>query len=609
MPTRLVMSEWSGNSPSSASSPDGGSSDEVVATEWSDDHVEISEDFGDDPANHGVAVAAELLALREALSEKELQILEIRQAHFSLANDDEMNAKVQTAARKELSSKMRESAVRAKAKIRVLRAELLAAREAAAAEREALAAERAAGASARDELTTYREKWVDEKRTAAVAEAVAEKAKEHVATAREERAEAREERDAARRETLEKTRELHALREATEPARRESQAALDEARRAAAQFQTAATAAEAELAEARGELTRVVRREEKATAAAKDRALTLLKQNADERVHEAITREAAAIEEAAMHAVIAKEAVAKAEAVARAQVELKAKTQQLIDRVAETQRHALNRTEAAARHKANASELRRQLADARVAMSKAATTRDLANVDPSARNAVAEASSTLADAMKQCFAVGAGEDPDGETLRRWLVGITGFGGDTASVNGAALLATAQRAAGALVAATSRAAAAERAAEDAKESTDAMRVELEATRAERDAAHAALDREKAVSQSWEDAAQRAALSLAASRDELSALRTTIADEDRRAVMDQGDIEAKIKRLEVWDEQKSQLGAVIQRLASRTFGGENQNGENEKSSPAQTKGVRSSIEKKHAVAPKTTVQVFR
>ncbi len=57
----------------------------------------------------------------------------------------------------------------------------------------------------------------------------------------------------------------------------------------------------------------------------------------------------------------------------------------------------------------------------------------------------AGAAGAVADGMKQCFAVGAGEDPDGETLRRWLAGITGFGGDTASVNGAALLATAQRA--------------------------------------------------------------------------------------------------------------------------------------------------------------------
>ena len=60
---------------------------------------------------------------------------------------------------------------------------------------------------------------------------------------------------------------------------------------------------------------------------------------------------------------------------------------------------------------------------------------------------------------------------------------------------------------------------------------------------------------------------------ASRDELSALRATIAAEDRRSALDEGDMEAKLKRLEVWDEQKSQLGAVIRRLASRTFGGEN------------------------------------
>ena len=163
-------------------------------------------------------------------------------------DDEEENARALTSARKGLAAKVRESAVRAKAKIRILRSELKAAREAAETEREASAAERAAAASAREEMATYREKWMDEKRAAAVAEAVAEKAKEHVALAREERAEAREERDAARRETLEKTRELHALRESTEPARRESQAAIEEAQRAAARSQQATATAEAELA-------------------------------------------------------------------------------------------------------------------------------------------------------------------------------------------------------------------------------------------------------------------------------------------------------------------------------------------------------------------------
>ena len=126
-------------------------------------------------------------------------MLEMRQC---MADDEEENARALTSARKGLAAKVRESAVRAKAKIRILRSELKAAREAAETEREASAAERAASASARDEMASYREKWMDEKRAAAVAEAVAEKAKEHVALAREERAEAREERDAARRVSM-----------------------------------------------------------------------------------------------------------------------------------------------------------------------------------------------------------------------------------------------------------------------------------------------------------------------------------------------------------------------------------------------------------------------
>ena len=190
-------------------SPDGSSPGEAVAEEWSDGRRWDSFGVSNDPATHGVADPAELLALREALSEKELQMLEMRQM---MADEEENNARALTSARKELAAKVRESAVRAKAKIRILRSELKAAREAAETERQASAAERAAAASAREEMATYREKWMDEKRAAAVAEAVAEKAKEHVALAREERAEAREERDAARRETLEKTRELQALR-------------------------------------------------------------------------------------------------------------------------------------------------------------------------------------------------------------------------------------------------------------------------------------------------------------------------------------------------------------------------------------------------------------
>ena len=192
-------------------------------------------------------------------------------------------------------------------------------------------------------------------------------------------------------------------------------------------------------------------------------------------------------------------------------------------------------------------------------------------MDPSARDAVAEASTTLADAMKQCFAVGGGKDADGETLRRWLAGITGFGGDTASVDGAALLATAQRAAGALVAATSRAATAERAAEEAKEAVDQMCVDLDATRAERDAPRAR--RSTANGRRAADGKTRRRARSLARGVERRAQR--IASDDRRggqAIGSRrgrrgGEVEAAggVGRAE-----KSQLGDVIRRLASRTLG---------------------------------------
>jgi hypothetical protein len=65
------MSERTEPSQSSGTSPDGSSPGEVVAEEWSDgDDDEHSFGVSNDPATHGVADAAELLALRGALSEK-----------------------------------------------------------------------------------------------------------------------------------------------------------------------------------------------------------------------------------------------------------------------------------------------------------------------------------------------------------------------------------------------------------------------------------------------------------------------------------------------------------------------------------------------------------
>ena len=75
------MSEHAEPPQSSGTSPDGSSPGEAVAEEWSDgDGDESSFGVSNDPATHGVADAAELLALREALSEKELQMLEMRQS-------------------------------------------------------------------------------------------------------------------------------------------------------------------------------------------------------------------------------------------------------------------------------------------------------------------------------------------------------------------------------------------------------------------------------------------------------------------------------------------------------------------------------------------------
>ena len=134
--------------------------------------------------------------------------------------------------------------------------------------------------------------------------------------------------------------------------------------------------------------------------------------------------------------------------------------------------------------------------------------------------------------------------------------LTGFRGDTASADGAALLAMAQRAAGALVAATSRAATAERAAEEAKEAVDQMCVDRR-TRAERDAAR----RSTANGRPSREGRRARLRSLRSRRRETSsAHRATIAAEtgDR---LRRGARGGEVEAAEVWDEQKSQLGDVI------------------------------------------------
>ena len=82
------MSGRAGDSQSYESSPNGVSSDEVV--EWSEGeepHVGISEDdFSNDPATHGVAVAAELLGLDACSLESALAEMEEQPIHSVSSN-------------------------------------------------------------------------------------------------------------------------------------------------------------------------------------------------------------------------------------------------------------------------------------------------------------------------------------------------------------------------------------------------------------------------------------------------------------------------------------------------------------------------------------------
>ena len=267
-------------------------------------------------------------------------------------------------------------------------------------------------------MASYRDKWMDEKRAAAVAEAVAEKAKEHVALAREERAEAREERDAAQtRDPGEDARAPSAAREhGTRASREPGGHRSGAARRGAVPAGGGDGGGGARGCSRRAAAGRATPRRRGGDAAGP--RVDALKENADERVPRGDHARVAAIKEAATHANIAKQAVAGAEAVALAQVELKAKTQQLIDRVAETQRHARGRADAprgTRRTRASCAGSPRT----RGGDEERGGDEGSANVGPVREDASREASTTLADAMKQCFAVRR-QDADGVTLRRWL---------------------------------------------------------------------------------------------------------------------------------------------------------------------------------------------
>jgi len=554
-----MLEEEERPSESGPASPAEASPSTDPAQRWSEDDDSGTEGDARAATDDGVPLArthaGQLLALRESLTEKELQLLEMQQAQIGALNarDEAM------AAAEQVSSKMRE-----------MRAELKAAREAAE--------------TARAESSEYREKWMEEKRASATAEAVAEKAQELVAACREERAEARNERDAARSEASDKALEAATLRGMLETASREAESIRAWSREATAKLEEEVAATKAEVSAAREAAEKSAQRAEEAKAdrgQARDeahaRAMELLKKTTDERVSEAHAQVAEARAEAAEHARVAGEAVSKALAVAQVQAELKVRTAELTDRVKETQRHAEGRTAAAKRHKEAARELKRQLAEAQAALARAAAARDAPVVDPSARNAVREASSVLSGAMKRCFDAELGDDS--EMLKKWLAG-----GGEGDVDGSALLAVAHRVAGALLAVRTRAEDAESVAEKATNELEDLRLELTALHAERQAALAAMEREKSVASGWENAATRAESSLAAVREELRALQSSTAAADEKGNLEEDDLAAKMSRLNEWDRQKSQLDKVIQRMANRSLesfeGGESAEGNDRK-----------------------------
>lgn len=529
--------------------------------------VGVGRSSSDGTTPDGASHAGKLLALRESLTEKELRLLEMQQTNVALVDkNEELTARLKRERRAKADlAKLKDGAVKSKdeaaaaaelvvTKMKKLRSELKVAREATSA--------------SRAESAEYRDKWMDEKRSAAASQAAAAKAQELVQYTRDERAEARNERDTARTESANRLAEVQTLRAQLMTARREAEEAREEAKSASSRLNAVKTAANAELNAVREELEAMRRHaaeeqdeRERRREEAHARTMMMMKESSDEQVKEARAQAAEARAQAAEQTRVAREAVSKAQLVAQAQSELKAKTEILLERVRETTKHAEGRASAATRHKAATREAKRQLAEARSALARAAEMKAAGPVNPAARDAVQEAFAILSGAMKQCFDHG----DKSELLQQWLAG----NGERKDVDGSALLAMAHRAAGALVTATTRAEEAERELEEARSDLENVRLELAATDAEHEATLAAMARETAVAGGWEDAAARAESTLAAMREELRTAKAAAAAAEERANRGKDELRMKMDRVSVWDAKKTQLNTVIARMHNRSL----------------------------------------
>ena len=451
--------------------------------------------------------AGEILALRDELSEKELELLEMQQSFAELvAKHDEVKAQLKKASRsKEDSANILQSAVKLKEEAQITAKN--------ATERADKLQE--AAASAKKRATHFKEKCEAEHERAAAAESAAAALRVELETVRKsstakiaELNDKLESRSKESEEVLRKSAEAEARLSAELAKVKETAEDVESKLRA----ELSRTRDDLALALAKGKVSRESVNSKAAPAASKvekvqpeqgqggigdssGQLLATVQRMTREQLEAAREEVSRAYEIAKSREKEARDAREKVESLQQSHAVLKATMDQLRERVDDTKRHAETRTEAAARHKATSRNLRKQLAEVHAALANAQAelrlsrrgeTRDTSDSGTSASSnligAAEEATSVLSAALRQCFEPGS----NSQLVNQWMdVGVR-----KDETGAAVLLAVAHRAAGALVTATSRASDAEYAAEHAMHSLEDTQLELNAVQAERDAARAA-----------------------------------------------------------------------------------------------------------------------
>jgi len=495
----------------------------------------------------GVATSAgELLALRDDLSEKELELLEMQQSFAALvAKRDEVKAQLKTASRfKEDSANILQSAVKFKEEAQItaknatqradkLQADLKATREAAA--------------SAKTRATHYKEKCEAEVERAAAAESAAAALRTELETAKKSAsakvAELKRKLDSQSAEVITKKDHELRLRESAEAEARLS-AELAKFKESGRDVETnlrdelSRTRDELAAALAEGKASREKMKSKATMGDTSGQLLATVQRMAREQIEATREEVSRAYEVAKSREKEAQDARQKVESLQQSHAVLKATMDQLCERVDDTKRHAETRTEAATRHKATSRDLRKQLAEvhatladaqAELRSSRRGETRDTRHsgvlVSSNLIGAAEEATSVLSAALRQCFESGS----NSHLVNQWM----DAGGRKDDKGASVLLAVAHRAAGALVTATSRASDAEYAAEHAMHSLEDTQLELNAVQAERDAARAAASAS-----------------------------------DERANRSNEELRDALNRLRDSDKKTQKLDEVIRRLASRS-----------------------------------------